>query len=654
VARAWFDQYNYVALAQFLSDYHFSTPPEAVLTQPYAEKAVSIKDDRIGQSVYHAFVASSSNSDAKTTFEVTIFLLPILAAVAIYGIARTNYSPFIASIALLCAGILPSLAMMHLESFLSQSLGTPFLLIFPLFIVEIKERFTIRSLLAGAMILSAAISIYTEFTPLYIFEIILVFLGWLGGQVSLERRREGKLGLSMTLAYKIPLRDLILVLMRYAALILISLLLNIGFIYGIRNVVSRTNVPGLLQGVYPWSFQLEGLTRLWFGDWSVASPGSEFLLTLLSIGMAIAAYTGLFMNWAKRKTPLNFTTLMLSILPLGFLLLGSGYMYQFYKLQLTVSPLYIIGVVYWIDLARRQRPVDENTRMQGRLNSKSILFTGLILIMAVSGASTFSMTYRSGVGKTQSEIGRGDGSLLVSQEIKDLANLLQSVNHKDVLISIRDSSNGGGFLNGWISYFARNNRIYVTNPRISDTSVPDLSAQNINISSLPGGSILINSAQEPCEGELAGFQIASLMKNKMVHVYQISTGNWVFIAQVINPNGLENDADGTPLIWIGNSPASMIVYAGKAGLLKIQANLRPGQSIPVETPRNLEITNLDVTRTITVQGQASNQAIEIPVSSGRNEIKFQVLEKPTQTLGKDPRTLLVMIKNYCQMKISNN
>jgi hypothetical protein len=654
VARAWFDQYNYVALAQFLTDYRFSTPPGAVLTQPYAEKAISIKGDRIGQSVYHAFVASRSKADTKTTFEVTIFLLPILAAIAIYGIARTNYSPFAATIALLCAGILPSLAMMHLESFLSQSLGTPFLLIFPLFILEIKERFSIRSLLAAAMVLSAAISIYTEFTPLYLMEILLVFVAWFAAQVRLVRSERGRFNLQMDRANNISYTDLVYVFVRYVILIIISLLLNIGFLNGIRNIVSRTNVPGLLQGIYPWSFQLEGLTRMWFGDWSVASPGVEFFLTLLGVGMAIAAYGGLLMNWAKRKTLLNFTILVLSFLPLGLLLLGEEYRYQFYKLQLTISPLYIIGVLFWVDATHPQKLAIENTQIKDKLNLRVILLTALIIIIAISGASTFSMAYRSGVGKTQTEIGRGGAPSLGSPEMTVLANLLKSINNTDVLISVRDSSNGGGFLNGWIAYFARNNRIYLTNSRISDISAPDLSMQNINLSTLPAGSILINSAQESCGGEIAGFQVASLLENKMVHVYQISNQNWAFISQVDNSNGLEKDLVGNPFIWIGNSPASMILYAGKNGLLKIHANLRPGQSIPVETPRNLEITNLDVTRLIPVQGLASDQTIEIPVSSGRNEIKFQVIERPTQPLSKDPRTLLVMIKNYCQIEISNN
>jgi hypothetical protein len=277
-----------------------------------------------------------------------------------------------------------------------------------------------------------------------------------------------------------------------------------------------------------------------------------------------------------------------------------------------------------------------------------------MVIMAISGASTFSMAYRSGVGKTQTEIGRGGAPSLGSPEMMVLATLLKSLNNTDVLISIRDSSNGGGFLNGWIAYFARNNRIYLTNSRISDISVPDLSMQKINLSILPAGSILVNSAQESCGGEIAGLRVASLLENKMVHVSQISAPNWAFISQVDNPNGLENDASGIPLIWIGDSPASMILYAGKNGLLKIHANLRPGQSIPVETTRNLEITNLDITRLIPVQGLASDRTIEIPVFSGRNEIKFQVIEKPTQSLSNDPRTLLVMVKDYCRIEISNN
>jgi len=654
MGRAWYDQLNYVSLAQFLTDHPFSTPATAVSSQPYAEIGTGLKSDRIGQSVYHAFVESSSHTDAKTTFEVTIFLLPILAAIAIYGIALTNYSPFAATIALLCAGILPSLAMMHLESFLSQSLGTPFLLIFPLFIVEIKERFSIKSLLAAALVLAAAISIYPEFTPLYLMEILLVFVAWFAGQVRLVRSEQGRYSLHMDLENKNSFTEIVQVSERFGLLIVVTLLLNMGFLNGIRNIISRTYGPGQLKNIYPWSFQLEGLTRLWFGDWSVASQGVEFILTILGVGMTIAAYTGLIMNWVKRKNLLNFTVLVLSVLPLGLLLLGQEYGYQFYKLQLTVSPLYGIGVVYWVDSARQQKTVTKIAQIKDKLNPKFIIFTALIVIMCISGASTFSMTYRSGFGKTRDGIGYVGAFLLGSPEMRDLANLLGSINDKNVIISYRDSFGDGGYINGWMSYFARNNRVYVTNPKISGGIVPDLSMQKINLSTLPAGSILINSTKEPCEGDVAGFQVSTLMKNSMVHVYQISSHNWAFIEQVITPNRFGNDAPGNPYIWIGNSPASMIVYAGKTGLLTIRANLFIGPSLPIETPQSLEITNLYVTRIITVQGQASKQVIEIPVTSGQNEIKFQVLGKPTQTRGDDQTTKLIMIEDYCKIEISDN
>jgi hypothetical protein len=97
------------------------------------------------------------------------------------------------------------------------------------------------------MVLSAAISIYTEFTPIYLIEIFLVFFAWFVGHLRLARSKQGMFSLHMILANKISFTDLIHVFVRFVILIIISLLLNIGFFYGIRNIVSRTNVPGLLQ-----------------------------------------------------------------------------------------------------------------------------------------------------------------------------------------------------------------------------------------------------------------------------------------------------------------------------------------------------------------------------------------------------------------------
>lgn len=654
VGRAWSDEFNYVSIAQFLADYPFSTSSASVLVQPYAEKAIALKYDRIGQSIYHAFVACSSNTDAKTTFEVTIFLLPILTAIAIYWIARSNYSPHLALFALLGSGILPSLAMLHLESFLSQSLGMPFLLVFPFFIKEINDRFSIRPLLAGALVLSAAISIYTEFTLLYLIEIFLVCFVWFGNQICLrlEHPHTYEFNLRISFPEKLSLTSFTNILSKTGILIFITLLLNIGFFQGTLGVVSRSSTSGLLQGVYPWSFQVEGFTRLWFGDWA-ATPGIlGFLLNVISIIATIASSVGLFLNWVKKKNLINFTFLFLCILPLGLLLLGTGYMYQFYKLQLTISPLYVIGLLYWVGTMPGFKWNHTNDQTLSKLRLNVIVWGSLISVFILSGASTFSMAYRSGFGKTQNEIGRGGGFLLSSPEMKELEGLLKSIKNTDIVVAYWDDFYNGSFINAWISYLTRNNRIFLTNSAISDSVVPDLSSQNIDLGTLSDHSVLITSTK-PCGGKIIGDGATLLMENALVHVNRISSNNWVFLDHITNPNGIEKDNSGNPFTWIGDSPASMVVYSGKSQLLIIHPTVYPGLSLPIETPRTLEVTNLNAIRKITVQGEAFDSPIEIPVVMGRNDIKFQVLEKPTETLEHDPRQLLVNISNYCQFEISD-
>ena len=178
VGRAFFDEYNYNSIAQFLADYPFSTSSIQVAYQPYAQKAVSLKYDRIGQSAYQAFILSSADTDAKSTFEVVIFIYPILVAIAIFWAARSLFTTQLAWLAMLWAGILTSLTMVHLESFLSQALGIPFLLVFPLFFQFVRDKFSVRSVLAASIILAAGISLYTEYLYLYFFEILLIFLAW--------------------------------------------------------------------------------------------------------------------------------------------------------------------------------------------------------------------------------------------------------------------------------------------------------------------------------------------------------------------------------------------------------------------------------------------------------------------------------------------
>jgi hypothetical protein len=129
VGRAWFDQYNYVAMADYFAYVPFGTTPAELQQRPYLLFAEPLKSDRIGQSVFHALVTLTAFSDSKTVFEPVILLVPPLTVLAIaYLGLRLGLPPGIAAGAGLVGGLMPALAQLHLESFLSQALATPFLI----------------------------------------------------------------------------------------------------------------------------------------------------------------------------------------------------------------------------------------------------------------------------------------------------------------------------------------------------------------------------------------------------------------------------------------------------------------------------------------------------------------------------------------------
>lgn len=78
VGRVWHDFFNYTATAQFLADYPFKLSIPDVQNQPYPYEAILKKNDRNGPSIFQAFLAVSTFSSAKISFESAISLSPFL------------------------------------------------------------------------------------------------------------------------------------------------------------------------------------------------------------------------------------------------------------------------------------------------------------------------------------------------------------------------------------------------------------------------------------------------------------------------------------------------------------------------------------------------------------------------------------------------
>jgi hypothetical protein len=338
MGKAWSDQFNNTAIAQFLTDERFSSSLLEVGNRPYLVYPIIMKWDRIGQSILHGFFTTSSFSDANTLFEPTIMLSPALIVVAIYGLCRRlGLAKWHALATGVTAGLVSGITMVHLESFLSHALALPLLLFWPVALSELSEHPNWHKLSSAAILLTATTSIYTEFW-IVLMGVMLLTLGTTDIRHPCTWRLLGC----------------------YGALAASAFTLNPWYAPSILAIVGRVEAP-VLHNIYPWAFQLEGLGRIWLGDNVALSPGIlQGLIRLYVIATTAMAYYGLISACAAQLSPQKLawtdlrqrcslacalSVLMLAFLPIFVIVRDLQHPYQFYKLLLSVSPLLVMGVV---------------------------------------------------------------------------------------------------------------------------------------------------------------------------------------------------------------------------------------------------------------------------------------------------------------------
>jgi hypothetical protein len=273
MARAWGDNCAYTIKGQVLVDEPFRQATwQTMGNRPYLSMFLALQWDRLGAEVLHAFFTFSSFRDAKTLFEPTILLGPALSVAALFSLARRfglgTASSVLAGAA---AGMLPALALVHLEGFLSQTLSIPLLLLFPAVLDDLNQDCSWRSLIKAALLFAAAVSIYTE--------LLLIFVGLAAVSVFVA-------------AFGCPHRRRLFAF--HALLLLAPFILNPFFAPMIWAICYRLDAA-VLTDLYPWALTVEGVERLWLGDWvkDWTSELQQSVIRLYALGFTIAAFVGL-------------------------------------------------------------------------------------------------------------------------------------------------------------------------------------------------------------------------------------------------------------------------------------------------------------------------------------------------------------------------
>ena len=609
VGRGWSDQLNYTAIAQFLLDEPFSRTLADVGLRPYLFLGIFHKEARIGQSVAHAFFSATAGQDAKTLFEPTILLAPVLVFLALHELCRvfTGARPTLAQVAA-CAGAaaVPGLATLHLEGFLSQCVSLPFLVLWPVLLRDVVATTAARSLLAACLVCAAMTATYPEMLP--------VLLAVAAGAVAVAA---------------IGARDRLRLARAFGILLLPPLLLSLTPV--LRGFVKAAGYVGLSTGanLYPWAFRLEGLARLWAGD-LVERVATPFVPGVIAVVLTLAGYAGLGLAAASRwrrgsdsgerstALALGTATLLLVLTPIGVLLAPGQHPYQFYKLALGVAPVVALGLTFLPTGGPRRAAV------------------GVLLL--VSPAATVEMALRAGHGVD------GPRSMaahdLMSDEVRGIGAILGDLRDRDLVLLQRDTPyRPPGVLNAWFAYLGRANRVWLGNSMLNQHFGFERHwslARARDLGRVPADAVFLTSRRDPWSAIPPGARV--LWKGPAYRIWTPSQpGPWATLVWADNPNGLE-EVEDKPFLWLGGGETRLLILAGEAGTARFSAQCWIGPA--GGTTRHVRVrSSTGWDQTIALTGGPG--AFSVPLSPGIQEVRLLALEHEASASPKDARPLVL-------------
>jgi hypothetical protein len=390
LGRAKGDQVNYNAIAQLLADRSTDATVADATRDPCASVAITLKDDRIGQSVLHALLAVSTGQPPSRLFFPLILLCPPLSLLALEALARRlGCRPPAALLAAAAGAVMPAVAAVTLEAYLSQALLTPFLLFLPACAQALIDRPGWPSLARLALPFVAASTIYPEFLSLLV------------GLLALQLGGAAALGL---LSWRRAVGS-------FAAALLS--LLGLGFaltslLQPLRRItLDMPNGSGFHRAFSELRYQV------WLGDLQpclLRATGDKVLETIVialatsltavaALALAVTAAAGLRRGRDRAGALLAATLVAALALPLAVRLVNPKLPYQAWKVGLTVAPLLSLGLAVLTQAAARRWP----SRRPEALAAAALLFAAWGTFLMHREAAADEVGFQSFAGPCQDE-----------------------------------------------------------------------------------------------------------------------------------------------------------------------------------------------------------------------------------------------------------
>lgn len=313
-------------------------------------------------------------------------------------------------------------------------------------------------------------------------------------------------------------------------------------------------------------------------------------------------YLGLALS---RRPLLGYAIFTLACVPWGILGLNQGHLYQFYKVLLSVSPLFPLGAV--ILAAEIERlPFNKEAATLGKRHCLRLMYTFMVLMFTASSISTLHMAYASGTTRKYK---------LYSTASRHIQDKLGQLHDQDVFIDYEEDHSSGAYMRGWLVYFARHNRVYIDHPDISDIPLP---GWRLMPQQLPRQLyVLISSDVYPVPVMGEGL---SVVFNELPYIlFKARSPDWALVKAIHSGNVGQLD---TKILALGRQTI-IEMLSGKAGRIKFSAHVGP---LVVPSPFSVQVSVDSQHWQKTINNVQRSFTIVVPVQSGRNIIRLQMPE----------------------------
>jgi len=612
VGHGWPDQIIYNSLALFFTEYPTAATLNDTNIHVAVGQAITLKNDRIGQSVLHGFLAYSLGVSPKIMFEPLILMTPPLLVLALNLLGRrlglTRGWALVASVA---GGVIPAVATIHLDSFLSHALGLPFLILVPVVILDWYSRPTVGVWFRAALIGAALVSIYTEFSHVFLAILLIHSLGY----AILGPRSAFVLAGGLLIA---------------AA----PVLLNPGFAERGWDLIRRVTAEGACQGTYPWGYRVEGWARIWLGDWVVKGP--ELLrakVRVLTIFISALAFIGWYRGWrqawrqtvegASRSTSILFLSVgVLALLPLALVIRDEYHEYQVFKLLLTMGPLFMLG------LAILPATLERRWRVAG-----AIPLVGMAVFGGINTGRMVADSYSAtSIARTNAPLLQGADMMWLQDEFERMPPSAIVIAHSHPLAAAHQTQ------------LASKHDVYLTTPSfLGSVSEKTLSSTRIyDLANLPERVNLLTMKNLPFL-KIENNDLEDVWTGEVFELKRTRSRQWALLLSFTNLNGVDSNPNQAGF-WIGDEPTRMSVIAGCAGRLVISGEfVRRGLSgwdlshIPIEIQVN-------TAKTRAWRGDGPN-TLAIAIPAGQSEVSLRTWEDMPIDRGPYPRPRVLGIRD---------